>query len=42
MALALDKYKMLIFIAVDAFRGGQQEVDFKDAATGRGVFRLCS
>ena len=33
---------MLISIAMDAFRGGQQEVGFKDVATGRGVSNLCS
>ena len=33
---------MLIFILADAFRGGQQDVGFKDVATGRGVLSLCS
>ncbi|MBU0904078.1 MAG: hypothetical protein KKF57_02745 [Firmicutes bacterium] len=33
---------MLISIAMDAFRGGQQEVGFKDVATGRGGLSLCS
>jgi len=34
--------KLLIYIPPDAFRGGQQEVGFKDVATGCGDFSLCS
>ena len=34
--------RMMISILADAFRGGQQEVGFKDVATGRGGFSLCS
>ena len=33
---------MLISISVDAFRGGQQDVGFKDVALVCGVFSLCS